>query len=139
MTFPKGAFEVGQEVDQAIDQAIEQSESAANVAATDGDYPYSKRRQHPRRLTSIRCWISDQVHTAYLRMHDISLGGLSVGAPLPFEPNTEIELRIELPGGRQVRARGCVVWRKEMRLGARFVEILAGQSDLDAWCNESAS
>lgn len=135
MTFPKGAFETGQEVGQAI----EQNENVANAAASEGEFPSSQRRQHPRRLTSIRCWISDQVHTAYLRMHDISLGGLSVGAPLPFAPNSEIELRIELPGGRQVRARGCVVWRKEMRLGARFVEILAGQSDLDAWCSESAS
>ncbi len=129
MTFPPVVFEP---------EETAESEGREAPAPAEGSGPSgTQRRQHPRHLTTARCWISDSVHTAYLRMHDISLGGLSVGAPLPFAPNSEIEVRIELPFGREVRARGCVVWRKEMRLGARFVEILAGQSELDALCSET--
>ena len=108
--------------------------------SSDGDSAgETQRRQYPRRPTTAHCWITDPYHTAYLRMQDISLGGLSVGALLPFPTESEIEVRIELPFGRQVRARGYVVWRKDMRLGARFLEILEGQGDLDALCSESAS
>ena len=127
MTFPEGPF--------GSTEGEEASDGKPPVGDRDGDLASdAQRRQCPRRLTTARCWISDEVHTAYLRMHDISLGGLSVGAPLPFSPDSEIEVRIELPFGREVRARGKVVWRKDMRLGARFVEILAGQTELDELC-----
>ena len=125
MTFPEGPF--------GSEPGDSDSRDGDREPDPIGD---SQRRQHPRRLTTARCWISDDVHTAYLRMHDISLGGLSVGAPLPFSPDSEIEVRIELPFGREVRARGKVVWRKDMRLGARFVEILAVQSELDELCTD---
>jgi hypothetical protein len=99
--------------------------------------PSVEKRRHPRLELGLRCWIGDARHTLYLQLHDVSRGGLSVRAPVPFAPATPIEVGLELPDGRQVRARGEVVWVRGTpgeagpRMGARFVEFLEGESDLD--------
>jgi hypothetical protein len=102
--------------------------------------PLSTRRRHPRVRVAARCWIGDGRRTVYMRIHDLSRGGLSVGAPVPFAPSDTVELRLELPGGRTARARGEIVWvrgPRELgsdegaRMGARFVEWLAGEQELD--------
>jgi hypothetical protein len=99
--------------------------------------PPREQRRHPRHELAVRCWITDARHTLYLRIHDISRGGLSVRAPVPFEPNGQIEVGLELPGGMRVRARGEVVWVRSSsatesgpRMGARFLEFVEGEEDL---------
>ena len=99
--------------------------------------PSREQRRHPRFELAVRCWITDERHTLYLRVHDISKGGLSVRAPVPFAPAGKIEVGLELPGGRRVRARGEVVWVRSStatesgpRMGARFLEFVEGEEDL---------
>lgn len=110
-------------------------------APGDGEPPREKRR-HPRLELAVRCWITDQRHTVYLRVHDISRGGLSVRAAVPFAPAGQIEVGLELPGGRRVRMRGEVVWVRGPaddgapgggpRMGARFLEFVEGEEDFYA-------
>jgi PilZ domain len=98
------------------------------------------QRRHPRVALPARCWIGDGRRTIYMRVYDLSLGGLSVRAPVPFSPADPVELRLELPGGRWARARGEIVWVRPSppdhgaqtgaRMGARFTEWLAGQESL---------
>ena len=99
--------------------------------------PPREQRRHPRFELAVRCWITDARHTLYLRVHDISRGGLSVRAPVPFAPAGRIEVGLELPGGRRVRARGEVVWVRSAtatesgpRMGARFLEFVEGEEEL---------
>src|SRR2546423_9470106 len=97
--------------------------------------PAREQRRHPRFELAVRCWITDARHTLYLRVHDISRGGLSVRAPVPFAPSGRIEVGLELPGGRRVRARGEVVWVRDAtasgaRMGARFLEFVEGEEEL---------
>jgi hypothetical protein len=101
------------------------------------DTPEREQRRHPRLEVAVRCWITDERHTVYLRLHDISRGGLSVRAKVPFAPAGKIEVGMELPGGRRVRARGEVVWVRPQstgetgpRMGARFLDFLEGEEDL---------
>jgi hypothetical protein len=104
---------------------LDQPPSAGDGAL---DTPQDNRRKHPRVRIAARCWIVGGRHTLYVRIHDISRGGLSVRAPVPFRPNEKLDLRLELPGGRQISAEAVVVWtRTELptpsgpRMGARFV------------------
>src|SRR6185503_4778623 len=100
--------------------------------------PRCELRRHPRLELPVRCWIVDSAHTVYLRIHDLSRGGLSVRAPMPFLPRGPVELTLELPGGGLVRARGEVVWVEPLdaparggpRMGARFLEFLEGEEEL---------
>ena len=99
--------------------------------------PPVEHRRHPRLELPARCWIEDGEHTVYLRVHDVSRGGLSVRAPVPFQPAGAVEMRLELPGGRLVRVRGEVVWTRPdggeasgPRMGARFLEFVEGEEDL---------
>jgi hypothetical protein len=99
--------------------------------------PQKEQRRHPRFQLAVRCWITDGRHTLYLRVHDISRGGLSVRAPGPFAPSRKIEVGLELPGGRRVRARGEIVWVRPPtagesgpRMGARFLEFVEGEEEL---------
>jgi hypothetical protein len=94
--------------------------------------PAHDTRRHPRVTLPVRCWIVSGQHTLYLRLHDLSLGGLSVRAPVPLSASAPIDLRLELPGGQAVRARGEVVWVRGVadsgpRMGARFVEFVEGE------------
>jgi len=111
------------------------SDEARPLAPTEP--PHEQRRRHPRFELAVRCWITDSRHTVYLRVHDISRGGLSVRAPVPFPPAGRIEVGLELPGGRRMRARGEVVWVRAAsanesgpRMGARFLEFVEGEEDL---------
>jgi PilZ domain len=101
--------------------------------------PTANSRRHPRIRLAARCWIGDGRRTVYMRVHDLSRGGLSVRAPVPFAPADAVELRLELPGGRTAHARGEIVWVRPptpssgehgARMGARFSEWLAGEDDL---------
>jgi hypothetical protein len=96
-----------------------------------------EERRHPRHALAVRCWISDERHAIYLRLHDLSRGGLSVRAPVPFAPATNVEVGLELPDGRRVRAHGQIVWVRASatatsgpRMGARFLEFVEGEEDL---------
>jgi len=113
--------------------ALDSDPSAPKVPSE----PPREQRKHPRFELAVRCWITDARHTLYLRVHDISRGGLSVRAPVPFAPSGRIEVGLELPGGRRVRARGEVVWVRSStaaesgpRMGARFVEFVEGEEEL---------
>jgi hypothetical protein len=105
--------------------------------------PVHEQRRDRRTELHARCWIIDPKghHTVYIRLHDLSRGGLSVRAPLPFLAQHEVDLRLELPMGGLVHARGEVVWTHgdewfdedsiaRPRLGARFLEILSGEHAL---------
>ena len=97
--------------------------------------PPREKRRHPRIELAVRCWITDARHTLYLRIHDISRGGLSVRAPVPFSPSGKIEVGLELPDGRRVRAKGEVVWVRAAveagpRMGAKFLEFVEGEEEL---------
>ena len=112
------------------------SDPAHQPPPSDGR-PEREQRRHARHELAVRCWITDSRHTLYLRIHDISRGGLSVRATVPFAPHNVIEVGLELPGGRRVRARGEVVWVKPQasaesgpRMGARFLDFLEGEEDL---------
>ncbi len=110
---------------------------APSPAPAEQPRPLNEMRRHPRVELPARCWILDGAHTVYLRVHDVSCGGLSVRAPVPFDAKGEVEVRLELPGGGVVRARGLVVWTKPEggessgpRMGARFLEFLEGEEAL---------
>jgi PilZ domain-containing protein len=113
----------------------------------DGATPPSRElRRHPRVDLTVRCWIMNRRHTLYLRLHDLSRGGLSVRAPVPFAAASVIEVGMELPGGRRLRARGEVVWVRSgaadesgPRMGARFVEFIEGEAELYALLDASIS
>jgi hypothetical protein len=114
-------------------RTLDSDPSAPRVPAE----PPREQRRHPRFELAVRCWITDARHTLYLRVHDISRGGLSVRAPVPFAPSGQIEVGLELPGGRRVRARGEVVWVRSSsatesgpRMGAKFLEFVEGEEDL---------
>lgn len=99
--------------------------------------PGSERRRHPRIETAARCLITGDQHAVYLRVHDVSEGGLSVRAPVPLSPRERVEVTLELPGGGRARARGEVVWVHEAsgpqggpRMGARFLELVEGAEAL---------
>jgi hypothetical protein len=100
--------------------------------------PYSEQRRHARvEIANARCWLVDGEHTVYLRLHDVSAGGLSVRAPVPFQAARSVEVRLELPGGVTVRARGEIVWVRPEggdlggpRMGARFLEFVEGEEEL---------
>src|SRR4051794_3989664 len=113
--------------------ALDSNPSAPKAPAE----PSREQRRHPRLQLAVRCWITDERHTLYLRVHDISRGGLSIRAPVPFAPTGRIELGLELPGGRRVRAHGEVVWVRSAtatesgpRMGARFLEFVEGEEEL---------
>jgi hypothetical protein len=114
--------------------ALDSDPSAPKATAE----PQREQRRHPRFELAVRCWITDSRHTLYLRVHDISRGGLSVRAPVPFAAAGPIEVGLELPGGRRVRIRGEVVWVKPStseqesgpRMGARFLEFVEGEEEL---------
>jgi hypothetical protein len=98
---------------------------------------YEAKRRHPRHQLPVRCWLNDGVHTMYLRVHDVSAGGLSVRAPVAFLPDHDVQVRLELPGGRVVIARGRVVWVRPgsgeisgPRMGACFIELTEGADEL---------
>ena len=107
-------------------------------APSEKETPTVEQRRHRRVEVGLRCFIGDARHTLYLRLHDVSRGGLSVRAAVPFAPATLIDVGLELPGGRRVRARGEVVWVRAApgetgpRMGARFVEFFEGEDELDA-------
>jgi hypothetical protein len=104
---------------------------------------WAEKRCHPRRHPAVRCWIRDGGHTLYARVHDVSLGGLSIRAPVPFEPRTELELALMVgidpskPDSETlIRARGRAVWVRvdpvdgmggAPRMGAEFLDILDGE------------
>ncbi|HEY7955959.1 MAG TPA: PilZ domain-containing protein [Polyangia bacterium] len=109
------------------------------LVPTEPGEPQRELRRHPRLELPVRCWIVDEGHTVYLRLHDVSRGGLSVRAPVPFQPHRPVELTLELPSGETVRARGEVVWVKTddppaagsgPKMGARFLEFLEGEEEL---------
>jgi len=97
--------------------------------------PGDNHREHPRHALSARCWIDDGRHTLYVRVHDVSHGGISVRAPVPFKPSGAVDLELELPHGR-VRVRAEVVWVRDAtggsgaRMGARFLEFSEGAEAL---------
>jgi hypothetical protein len=99
--------------------------------------PNTNTRKHTRMQIAARCWIGDGRRTVYMRVHDLSRGGFSVRAPVPFAPADPVELRLELPGGRTAHARGEIVWVRSAselgagaRMGARFIEWLAGEDEI---------
>jgi c-di-GMP-binding flagellar brake protein YcgR len=118
-----------------LDTPIAGTAAAAADAPGDGT-PAIEKRRHPRIDLPVRCWIMDQRHTLYLRLHDLSRGGLSVRAPVPFAPAGRIDVGMELPTGRRMRATGEIVWVRNAaqsesapRMGLRFLEFLEGEED----------
>ncbi len=106
---------------------------------------FAEKRRYPRLQLPVRCWMADGLHTVYARVHDVSLGGLSLRSPVPFAPDAEVELALVLPVSEaskptselSIRARGRVVWvasggRSDQRdsgvsrarMGARFVDLI---------------
>jgi hypothetical protein len=101
--------------------------------------PSLELRRHRRLEVLVRCWIIDPRYTVYLRLHDLSRGGLSVRAPVPFAPASHIDVNLDLPSGARLRARCEVVWVRSgeagqsgPRMGARFVEFVEGEDHLYA-------
>jgi len=121
-------------------RSLDPNEGGAPPRAPDPP-SYANQRRYPRLPLAARCWIADAAHTVYLRVHDVSRGGLSVRAMVPFTPHETVDLELELPGGGRVRARAEIVWvrgssddpppRPEWpRMGARFLEFLEGEEAL---------
>ncbi len=105
--------------------------------ARTGRADFAEKRHHPRRSAQVRCWIADGKSTLYARVHDVSLGGFCVHAPLSFMAGAEFEVALMKTsaddGVVAVRARGRVVWVSEggdRRLGARFIDFFVGEKAL---------
>lgn len=125
------------------------------LALGDEDLAFAEKRRFPRRQLSVRCWMGDGSHTVYARVHDVSLGGLSIRVPVPFSPDTKLELALVVTGGDvddpngevSIRARGRVVWVRDPfpiaparrtgrgapspgapRMGAEFVQFVEGEA-----------
>ncbi len=109
--------------------------AVASVMLSPEVLPSDNHREHPRHALSARCWIDDGRHTLYVRIHDVSHGGISVRAPVPFKPSGNVDLELELPHGR-VKVRAEVVWVRDAtggtgaRMGARFLEVSEGKEAL---------
>jgi hypothetical protein len=103
---------------------------------------FAEKRRYPRHQLPVRCWMADGLHTVYARVHDVSLGGLSLRSPVPFAPNAEVELALVLPPSEasrptselSIRARGRVVWvnspdggASRARMGACFLDVFDEQ------------
>jgi hypothetical protein len=93
-----------------------------------------ERRKYPRFPSHLRCWLKGQARQAYVRLRDISRGGLGLRAPTTFPRGEVAEVIIENPGrGLKLRGRCEVVWNhpdpdhpEHTGTGLRFVAIEAG-------------
>ena len=97
--------------------------------------PPTQRRKHPRVLIKAHSWVRYGMQTVYLRVRDLSRGGIGLVTPMPFYPAGEVEFEIEFPGGRAMVARGEVMWAQtqpDLRIGARFTKIIKGQDVLES-------
>lgn len=82
--------------------------------------PERELRRHQRWSMPLHCWISSGDHTVYLRVYDLSRGGLSVRAPLPFLRARRVDVRVELTSGKVVSTRAEVVWKRRTESGPSF-------------------
>jgi Tfp pilus assembly protein PilZ len=93
-----------------------------------------ERRKHPRFPSQLHCWLRGPARQVYVRLRDLSLGGVALRAPTTFVRGDQAEVVVEDPHrGINLRARGEVVWThpdpehpEHTGTGVRFVQILAG-------------
>ena len=100
---------------------------------------YDEKRRHARRQLSVHCWMGDGAHTIFARIHDVSLGGLSMRVPVLFSLGTQLEIILAIPSSgsstiKTVRARAEVVWLRATeggpRMGTRFLGFPDGDGAL---------
>jgi hypothetical protein len=84
----------------------------------------SERRRHLRQRIHRRALFDTKQRAVFTRLHDISEGGLSVRAPMPFAPGEELVVTLG-----DVRVRVQVRWTNErprVGMGFRILEVLDG-------------
>jgi len=88
----------------------------------------AERRRHLRLPTHRRALFDTRERAVFTKLHDISQGGLSVRAPMPFRHGEELVVTL---GG--VRVRVQVQWANAQPgggMGFRIVEVLDGGEEL---------
>ncbi|HEY3354801.1 MAG TPA: PilZ domain-containing protein [Polyangia bacterium] len=99
-----------------------------------------ERRKHTRYPSQLRCWLRGPARQVYVRLRDISRGGLGLRAPTTFPRGEVAEVLVEDPRrGVALRARGEVVWTHpdpdhpdHTGTGIRFLEVTEGLELLPA-------
>ena len=89
---------------------------------------YAERRAQLRQPTRRRALFDAKQRTVFTKLHDISEGGLSVRAPMPFQHGEELIVTLE-----DVRVRVQVQWtltHPRAGMGFRIVEVLGGGEQL---------
>jgi hypothetical protein len=103
---------------------------ASPVPAPAAPHEIDERRRHRRRRSFERAWFDSKTRAVYVRLWDISRGGVSVRGAMPFSDGETLTVTL---GGVRVRAE--VSWRSERPVagtGFRFVEVLDGEDELIA-------
>ena len=93
-----------------------------------------ERRRYRRFPSGLKCWLTCEARLVYVRLRDLSRGGLGLRAPTNFAAGDAAEAIVEDPARQQsLRARCEIVWSHpdedhpdHTGTGVRFVEILDG-------------
>ncbi|HJZ88163.1 MAG TPA: PilZ domain-containing protein [Polyangia bacterium] len=70
----------------------------------------AEHRQHPRHRSSLMIWLSSPERSLYVRLHDLSLGGLGLRVPTCLVRGQAIEIALTLPDGAEIGGRAVVAW-----------------------------
>ena len=70
-----------------------------------------------RNHTRVDKKIKSEIHTpdgmTYSTSLDISNGGIFISTPEPIAEGSDVELSLQIPGGKEINVKGIVRWRRE--------------------------
>ena len=73
----------------------------------------SENRKHERVPTQLRCWCEGDNVTLYVRITNLSEGGLFVRTSTPLACGAQAVVRLTPGGDPELQARATVVWLRE--------------------------
>jgi hypothetical protein len=94
-----------------------------------------ERRRFRRVGSGLRCWLRGQSRTVYVRLRDLSHGGIGICAPTTFQRGDAAEVLVEdAHHARSLRAHAEVAWSHpdtdnpgHSGTGVRFLEVIEGR------------
>ncbi|MFZ5471906.1 MAG: TIGR02266 family protein [Myxococcota bacterium] len=95
-----------------------------------------ENRRHKRVLSRLRCWCEGQNVTLFVRIGDLSEGGLFLRTSTPLERGTKALLRFQVGEAAEVETRATVMWARgdgeeqPPGMGLQFEELAPGTREL---------
>jgi len=93
----------------------------------------TENRKHERYPSRLRCWCESENITLYVRIANLSEGGLFLQTNTPMEAGRRTLLRLSGRDVREVMAEAVVVWNRPQRqekgppgMGLKFEELDSG-------------